>query len=224
MLTRTVRVLKYCARLFELDNPPVLFSPVLWLGMKDIRWSVIPRLDWRGWNIFVNKEAPRHLLKWGDYALCVHEDGFPINLDMWSGEYMDYDYVGAPWDPAQCGGWPVGSGWGSQLMVGNGGFFLQSRRMMEACLKMPETREIGTTASDVYVCRIHRKWFEDQGIKFAPPEIAARFSTEQTHKTCPSFGFHGRRDSPIKYTLGWKLIEENESQSTPYLASAERDA
>jgi hypothetical protein len=212
MLHRTIRVLRYCAKVFETDRKPVLFSPLFEADPAIDRFW-IPKMEMNLLSIFCNLGAPRGLLETGaEYALAVHEDGFPINPSMWSDEFLEYDYIGAPWDPAQCGGWPLGSGWGTELLVGNGGFCLQSARMLKLCLQMPLTAEIHSTASDVYVCRLQRKWFEEAGAKFAPPEVALRFATEQTNQDSNSFGFHGRSVATQKYQRGWDLIAHSEKQ------------
>lgn len=211
MLERTIRVLRYSMKIFDTDHKPILFCPLCRVGTPDIDRLWIPKLDMDEWSIFCNLGAPRDLLATGaEYSLAVHEDGFPINPSLWSQDFLQYDYIGAPWDPKQCGGWPFMSGWGDHLLVGNAGFCIQSARMMDLTLQMPTTPEIHNTASDVYICRLHRKWFEQQGAKFAPPEVALRFSTEQTHQDAPSFGFHGRSVAKAKYKRGWDLIQYSE--------------
>jgi len=211
MLQRTIRVLRYCKQVFDTDHKPVLFAPLCTVDSSGIDRFWIPKMDMSQLSIFCNLGAPRGLLETGaEYALAVHEDGFPINPSMWSDEFLKYDYIGAPWDPQQCGGWPLGSGWGKELLVGNGGFCLQSARMLVLCLGMPITPEIHNTASDVYVCRLQRKWFEEHGATFAPPEVALRFSTEQTNQDSNSFGFHGRSVATQKYQRGWDIIAFSE--------------
>lgn len=32
-----------------------------------------------------------------DFALIVHADGFVVHPEMWRDEFLDYDYIGAPW-------------------------------------------------------------------------------------------------------------------------------
>jgi hypothetical protein len=204
---RTVRALRYCQSIIDCPRW-VLFiseslSTRLWILPEtppDIEAIKIPVLDWQRWSIFVNREAPKHLLD-TEFALCIHEDGFPIDLSLWTDEFFDYDYIGAPW--------AAGNEWGPKTvgLVGNGGFFMQSNRFMRKCLEMPPNEWEHKTPSDVLVCVRMRNWFLSQGMRFASFELGARFSTEQTHKQTRSFGFHGRRDSPDKYRFGWGLIE-----------------
>jgi hypothetical protein len=32
-----------------------------------------------------------------EFAILVHEDGFIVNPECWSDEFLKYDYIGAPW-------------------------------------------------------------------------------------------------------------------------------
>jgi hypothetical protein len=206
-LRPTLRVLNYCQSIIDCRRWVLFISePLLnpfWHQIEtppDLDAIAIPVLDWQRWSIFVNREAPKHLLD-TEFALCIHEDGFPIDASVWTNEFFDYDYIGAPW--------AAGNEWGPTTigLVGNGGFFMQSNRFMRKCLEMPQNEWEHKTPADVLVCVRMRNWFLSQGMMFAPFELAARFSTEQTHKNTRSFGFHGRRDSPDKYRFGWGLIE-----------------
>lgn len=138
------------------------------------------------------------------FAMSVHEDGFAIKPEMWSPEFCDYDYIGAPW--------PDG-------VVGNGGFCIESKRFMDAKATLSNDHLFGdwyengkkvslTTPSDVFVCRKRRSELESLGMTWAPEPLAAKFSTEQTHKSEDSFGFHGRVASEEKYRLGWSLVSK----------------
>jgi hypothetical protein len=49
-----------------------------------------------------------------DYVLTFQSDGFILNPDAWTDEFFNYDYIGAPWAHT----------------VGNGGFSLRSKKLM----------------------------------------------------------------------------------------------
>jgi hypothetical protein len=140
------------------------------------------------------KEAPDQVL-WYQVAfvietshfLTVQWDGWATNAEAWTDEFLAYDYIGAPW-------WwhPPGS------QVGNGGFSLRSRRLMqflaehrvEFPYRYPEDDAIG---------RHYRPRLEAAGFRFAPPEVAMRFSFEHPPadprvKRAKSFGFHDIRN------------------------------
>lgn len=191
MHTKTMRVLRYCAKLFDFER--VLFMaymppPKNW-GYDFVQ---VPEMNMNGWNIFVNNIVPRYIDS--EFAMSIHEDGFPVRPDLWTSQFLDYDYIGAPWQDG---------------VVGNGGFNIESRRMMREKMNLPATFN-PVIASDMYVCRTHRTALEKKGVTFAPTEVAVEFSTELTGAKWPSFGFHGRRFQQPKYQLGWQLIAESE--------------
>lgn len=110
-----------------------------------------------------------------DFALVIQWDGFIINPTVWTDEFLEYDYIGAPWPHL------VPS-------VGNGGFSLRSRRLMQAA---KELRIADPHPEDVRIAVDHGEILEKQhGIRFAPVELAQRFSFENTYSDQPSFGFH----------------------------------
>lgn len=158
------------------------------LGIKVIK---INKLDYKGYNQFV-------AYKLGDYiktafGLLVQNDGYVLRPDKWDPEFLRYDYIGAPW-PADA----HLTAEGVNVRVGNGGFSLRSRKLMTALqkLKLPFTdRKTGYFHEDGLICNYYRKALEEYGIKYAPVEVASRFSRESDcHDSKPyTFGFHNRK-------------------------------
>ena len=116
------------------------------------------------------------------HALYVQWDGMVNTATMWSDEFLEYDYIGAPWP------WmPEGKN------VGNGGFSLRSRKLLEICAT---DANINLTtdepvAEDNIIGIRNRQYLEStHGIKFAPTSVAEKFSFELGVPR-PSFGFHG---------------------------------
>lgn len=112
----------------------------------------------------------------GSHALLVQWDGFVTRPESWDDRFLEYDYIGAPWHA-------LGN------IVGNGGFSLRSKRLADALqrLDMPEEHP-----EDYQICVSHRNELESRfGIRFAPPEIAMRFSWEAVEPPQPCFGLHG---------------------------------
>ena len=126
---------------------------------------------------------------------------FPDKCD---DEWLKYDYIGAPWplvkdsyiDP-----------FGNQHQVGNGGFSLRSKKLLEVPTKVEVPWE--TNNSDFYwmppgvvnyhedgnICVHNRHIFVEQGCEFAPVDVAVRFSQENRIPECEGitpFGFHYR--------------------------------
>ncbi|HYM35393.1 MAG TPA: DUF5672 family protein [Steroidobacteraceae bacterium] len=113
-----------------------------------------------------------------EFALVTQWDGFVLNPQAWSDEFLQYDYIGALWRDK------VGD-----RAVGNGGFSLRSKRLFNALLG-PDI--VVTHPEDLCICDVNRERLErNYGIRFAPPEVAAKFSYEHVRPTTPAFGFHG---------------------------------
>jgi hypothetical protein len=134
------------------------------------------------------------------FALVIQYDGFILNPDAWQDEYLDYDYIGAPWFE------PDGS-----LIVGNGGFSLRSKRLLELlqhddAILDPTTLDPPDAPEDWYICAMIRDYLEARGIRFAPPELARQFSFEGGDELSGvawtnEFGFHGLRWTDISSWL-----------------------
>jgi hypothetical protein len=189
-IVKAGQVLRYCRSLIE-PARMILFTHGR-VADRDYPFEVvnIPQLNWQSYNIFVNRVVPTYIKS--GFAMSVHEDGFPLDASLWRSEFLDYDYIGAPW---------------SDGVVGNGGFNIESRKLMDVKAAMAVTAQDFSTASDRLVCTVWRQELEARGIRFAPPAVAIAFSTEQVGNEHPSFGFHGRGPAAEKYRQGWRLIQ-----------------
>lgn len=111
------------------------------------------------------------------HCLVIQWDGHVLDSSQWRPEFLEYDYIGATWPQ-----------FGDGRNVGNGGFSLRSRRLIDACRARgfdhfhPEDLAIG---------RRNRPWLEAQGMRFAPSALAERFSAERAGDPASSFGYHG---------------------------------
>ncbi|WP_139139276.1 DUF5672 family protein [Sphingobium phenoxybenzoativorans] len=113
-----------------------------------------------------------------EFVLVVQWDGFICHPELWTPEFLRYDYIGATWPQ-----FPDGA------CVGNGGFSLRSKRLLDAC-RDPEF--MFRHPEDVAICRDNRALLEDKyDLRFAPAEIAESFSFERSSPSNPTFGFHG---------------------------------
>jgi hypothetical protein len=118
-----------------------------------------------------------------DHVLLIQCDGYAVNAAAWTNEFLDYDYVGACW-PAH---------WHTPHAVGNGGFSLRSRKLLNMI------KHMGIQASDrhedYHICLDHRHALEQSGCVWAPAALADQFSIEnntQSEWLGKSFGFHGK--------------------------------
>ena len=112
------------------------------------------------------------------HCLVAQWDGFVLDASSWDHGFLDYDYIGAAWPQFDDG-----------HDVGNGGFSLRSRKLLEACL---DPRFRGGHPEDVAICRTNRVFLErEHGIRFADRASADRFSFERCLPRESTFGFHG---------------------------------
>src|SRR6185503_19702122 len=112
------------------------------------------------------------------HVLLVQWDGYVINPAAWDPAFLECDYIGAKWFWYEDG-----------MRVGNGGFSLRSRRLLEA-LQDPAIVRIG--AEDTTIGRSFRPLLErEYGIRFASEALADRFSFEVAYPIGKPFGFHG---------------------------------
>lgn len=116
------------------------------------------------------------------HCLVAQWDGHIVNARRWRAEFLQYDYIGASWPQFADG-----------QDVGNGGFSLRSRRLMELC-RAPQF--IPLHPEDLAIGRTNRARLEAQGIRFASREMADEFSTERTGDITRSFGYHGVFNMP----------------------------
>jgi len=183
------QVLRYCATVMKPERM-ILFTHNA-VALKAYPFDVIriPELNWQSYNIFLNRVIPMYIQS--EFAMSVHYDGFPIDESLWRSEFLDWDYIGATWNDG---------------VVGNGGFCIESRKLLELKPAMPMDRSDFETPSDRLVCGVRRAWLEERGVRFAPPDLALQFSTEQVGGENPSFGFHGRAVSAEKFRKGWGRI------------------
>lgn len=129
---------------------------------------------------FCIKELYKHVNT--SHMLIFQHDGFVNNWNAWDNDWLQYDYIGAPWH------------YMDGMAVGNGGFSLRSTRLMEILATDPEIKF--THPEDHHICRTYRSYLEKKHkIKFAPVEVAEEFSFEgylQPHKRLTDqFGVHG---------------------------------
>jgi len=124
------------------------------------------------------------------HFLTVQWDGWAIDAAAWTDEFLEYDYVGAPWH------WhPPGQ------QVGNGGFSLRSLRLAQFLAERRDEFPYRYPEDDA-ICRDYRPALERAGFRFAPVELALRFSFEHGKPPFPTFGFHDIRN------WGWVLTDE----------------
>jgi hypothetical protein len=122
-----------------------------------------------------------------EFFIVLQYDGFVLNGDCFPETSLDYDYIGAPWPHFDF------------HKVGNGGFSLRSRRLMQAVEPLLAQQDF-SLPEDIVICRKYRRRLErDFAIKFAPVSVAEKFSQELSVCNHPTFGFHGYTLLPLVY-------------------------
>lgn len=144
------------------------------MEQPDIEVVVIPDIaSIADYSRFMVKVLGDHV--GSDFTLVIQYDGYVLNGRRWEAAFQDYDYVGAPWRR------PSGAG--------NGGFSLRSRRLLQA---LRDPRIANLVPEDIAICETYRRLLEvEYGVRFAPPEVAGRFSFETLPPPAPTLGFHG---------------------------------
>lgn len=163
------------------------FGRVVFLGPDPAGLGIAPPegVDWvpiapmngiQDYNSLMLRGLARHVLT--SHVLIVQWDGFITDASLWRAEFLDWDYIGAPWYHR---GDPPG-------LVGNGGFSLRSRKLLLALQDMPADP---SCPEDEQICmHLGPLLAQQHGIRIAPLELAQGFSCEYDAYR-PAFGFHG---------------------------------
>ena len=114
-----------------------------------------------------------------EYVLVCQHDGYVLDGKCWDDEFLKYDYIGAPWLYID------------GKNVGNGGFSLRSKKLQNALAE--DDFITATDPEDQAIGRLYRDYLiKKYDIKFAPEEVADKFSFELRQPAQPTFGFHGK--------------------------------
>lgn len=142
------------------------------------------------------------------HVMIVQHDGFILNPKQWTDEFLEYDYIGAPWLVAD---WSVKNfdfpeELLGKLVVGNGGFSLRSKKLTSLCARLYRENKFQRFHPEDTAIGVHnRKLLEDNGIKIAPVDLAKKFSfegeTDESDKWNGQFGFHGFKWTDISNWL-----------------------
>lgn len=187
-LADAVKQVKFRHVLFLAPSRPGL-HPRLY---DECEWIEIAPLSLSGYNRFCLTELHHYVDT--SHCLTIQNDSAIVNPVAWRDEWLLYDYIGAPW--------PVGHT-GTTYRVGNSGFCLRSKRLLQATAKLPTDGYLwrGTPKpgcrDDVITCVMYRPQLEALGLRFAPVGVAARFAFElpipEATALDGQFGVHHRR-------------------------------
>ena len=191
---RTIRALKYSSKDIKFNEVLLLtdknVSPI---GIKTIK---INEIDYIGYSKFIVYELYKYINT--DFALIIQDDGFIINPGKWNDDFLKYDYIGAPFPiPQPNDNISYRDPFGNLIRVGNGGFSLRSKKILSLPteLNLEWKPYFGYYNEDGFFAVHNKHLLENNGCKFAPIDIAAKFSVEHTTNetlNITPFGFHGK--------------------------------
>ena len=143
---------------------------------------VAPLRSAADYSAFVLKDLLAHVAT--EFVLIAQWDGFVLDPQRWDDAFLDWDCIGAPWSKAPPG-----------REVGNGGFTLRSRRLLQA---LQDPSLAFHHPEDIAICQTNARVLEERhGIRFAPRELASRFAFEDGPPAVPTLGFHGAYNLPF---------------------------
>jgi len=143
--------------------------------------------SYKDYQSFVVKESSHIICDYyrdfDGHFLFINWDGFVVNTEAWTNDFLTYDYIGAPWP------------WFNHR-VGNGGFCLKSKKFQLRQNKILTSFKV-TENEDVELCIKLYKYFTSHGCKYANTTIGYKFSTEVGDIIRnKSFGFHDFKYHP----------------------------
>lgn len=143
------------------------------------------------WNYGAIYELGKHVDT--EFAMLIHDDGFVVNADSWRPEFLEYDYIGAPW-PLPQDDFSFRAIDGELIRVGNS-VSLRSKRLIDLPVKLNlEWKPFhGYYNEDGFICVNYRHIYKEHGMKFAYMDVAKYFSHETMVpeiKDIKPFAFH----------------------------------
>lgn len=177
----TIAAMEACTAKIDFGAAILLTDGAVRIDNPAIEVRSIPRLvSTAAYSTFLLRHLLPHIAT--SHCLVVQWDGHVLDAARWQEAFLEFDYIGARWPQ-----------FGDGSDVGNGGFSLRSRRLLQLCAA---SEFDGHHPEDVAICRTNRAWLEAQGIRFAPGALADAFSTERAGTLDHSFGYHGAFNMP----------------------------
>jgi hypothetical protein len=148
-----------------------------------------------------------------DFALVIQHDGHILNPDNWSNEFLNYDYIGAPW--------PNSKEWNmrwknypdeisskifkniSQNRIGNGGFSLRSKKFLEYSSQFEKNFLKHGVPEDIFLNVVNYDLSQEFKINYPSVGTAIKFSYETPLKGSDYSKLKRYHIFDIKKHLGW---------------------
>lgn len=128
------------------------------------------------WSYKVIYELPKYVNT--DYAILIHSDGFIVNPESWRDEFLEYDYIGAPWALPN-DEFSFRDKYNNIIRAGNS-VSLRSKKLLDLPndLNLEWRHWHGYYNEDGFICVNNRHIYEEHGLKIAGIDIAKYFSHE----------------------------------------------
>jgi hypothetical protein len=180
----SVNILNFCNKFLKF-NKTILFSEIIpeniTSNIEHVPLKINSILDY---NKFILKDLNNFINT--SHCLIVQNDGFIINPHLWKEEFLEYDYIGAPWN---LNGMRV---WKRTNRIGNGGFSLRSKKLLQ--YTQQTNLNNFNQPEDVTNSLIIEK---NKNFKYPSVDLAVTFSLEDPLEDFPydftkCFGFHSK--------------------------------
>jgi hypothetical protein len=191
MIPETIRALQISMENLNFDDVKFISHIKPENLPENIKHEYCPEIKSSGdFDIYAFEELGKHIET--THMLMVQYHGFVIRPWLWDNEWLRYDFIGAPWYEA-----PefISLSTGEMVRVGNGGFSLRSKKLMDLPKKIGihTISDRGYTNDDGLINSYYRKTFLESGIIYPDVHVAAIFSHENNvpeNKGIATFGFH----------------------------------
>lgn len=168
---------------FEKITKVITFSDTPFEEINDVDFVKISKLTSNNdYGKIIFDILPKYITD--DFVLVFQWDGFILNPSNWFDSFLDYDYIGAPYN-----------NW-----VGNGGFSIRSLKLLETLQDLKITIDLSNPYDqpEDQIIYVHNKeLLEKNGIRYAPADLAALFSYENGPLRKNVFGFHSASNFPF---------------------------
>ncbi len=191
----TVRALEACLAQVAFAECLLLTDAAVQPAHPEIRLVPIARLgSSAAYSQFMLSGLVEHIGT--THCLTAQWDGHVLDASKWRPEFLDFDYIGASWPQFNDG-----------HDVGNGGFSLRSRRLMNLC-RAADFRP--GHPEDIAIGRTNRAWLESAGMCFASRQVADLFAAERSASLAATFGYHGVWNMPRAIGLDafWEIYQD----------------
>lgn len=157
-----------------------------------------PDIDSWCYNVIYN--LPKYIHS--EYMILIQDNGFIVNPSSWKEEFLNYDYIGAPW-PLPIDDFSYRDINGNIVRIGNS-VSLRSKKLLDLPLKLGLKWEPfhGFYHEDGFICAQYRHIYEEQGCNFPSIDIAKYFSREtelDENINLEPFAFHNYAGANSKY-------------------------